>query len=372
MGASRILVVVGLLVILSGCVEQVQPPRVTETAASEEWRPDGSVGPGEYTRCMILHGPSRQGYSGGEMEICWRSDQDYIYMALNGSTRGWLALGLDPSEWMKDADMIMGYVEDGRAIVLDEYSTGNYGPHIEDEMLGGRDDILEYGGSTDGIHTIVEFKRRLDTGDRFDRALRPGESVSMIWAMAEERDPGVKHNIAYGEAILTLGDEEVAGPAVARGMQFIWEEEKTARDLYISLYRETNLSIFMELVRSEQSHMDQVRGLMERHGVSAPLPEEPGVLENQTLIQIYNELLTEGRRSGVDALRAAATFEEVSIIDLKRELAATKDEDIRAVYQGLLAGSRKHLRSYVADLREEGIDYSPKHLDRAEFDEIIR
>ena len=43
------------------------------------------------------------------------------------------------------------------------------------------------------------------------------------------------------------------------GMLFIWEEEKAARDLYTSLYEKNNLSIFLNLMRSEQSHMDQAK-----------------------------------------------------------------------------------------------------------------
>ena len=76
--------------------------------------------------------------------------------------------------------------------------------------------------------------------------------------------------------------------------------------------------------------------------------------------------------SDEDALQAAAEYEEISIMDLERELAATENEDVKVVYQGLLAGSRKHLRSYVADLHDQGIEYAPRHLDKASFEEIVK
>jgi hypothetical protein len=261
-------------------------------------------------------------------------------------------------------------------VVKDEFSTGNYGPHVEDTLLGGRDDILEYGGTSDGTHTVIEFKRRLDTGDRFDKVLPLGGRVSIIWAMAGGKDPGIKHNIAYGEGILTLNGVQNATKTVAatprdvEGMRFIWEEEKTARDLYISFYRETNQSIFMNLVRSEQNHMDQVKSVMDRYGVSMPVPDQ-GALENQTLIQIYSDLLSRGNRSDEEALMAAAAFEEISIVDLQKEIAATDNQEVIVVYQGLLAGSKKHLRSYVNALKEQGIAYSPQYLSRAEFDDVM-
>jgi hypothetical protein len=261
-------------------------------------------------------------------------------------------------------------------VVRDEYSTGNYGPHVEDTMLGGKDDILESGGASDGTHTVIEFKRRLNTGDRFDKALAPGGRISIIWAMADDKDPGLKHNIAYGEGILALSGVQNATKTVAvkprdlQGMRFIWEEEKTARDLYRSFYNETNQSIFMNLERSEQNHMDQVKSIMDRYGVSTPVPDQ-GALENQTLIQIYADLLSRGNRSGEEALMAAATFEEISIMDLQEEIAATDNQDLIAVYQGLLAGSRKHLRSYSSALKDQGIAYTPQYLSKAEFDQII-
>jgi hypothetical protein len=377
MKIPAIVIILGIIVLCCGCIQQKEPPVVTEKAVSAEWKADGKVSDGEYSSCMALSSPAKQGYSGGEMTICWRSDQEYLYMALAGSTSGWMAVGFAPLEWMKDADIILGYVEGSKAVVRDEYSTGNYGPHVEDTLLGGRDDILDSGGSSDGTRTVIEFKRRLDTGDRFDAALTPESRVSIIWAMADDRDPAIKHNVAYGEGILPLSGVQNAtkagaapSPRDVQGMRFIWEEEKTARDLYVSFYKQTNQSIFANLTRSEQNHMDQVRSIMDRYGVSTPALEREA-LENQTLIQMYTDLLSRGSRSDQDALKAASTFEEISIMDLQKEINATENQEVVAVYQGLLAGSRKHLRSYVSDLKEQGIAYTPKYLSQAEFDEVM-
>lgn len=377
MRVLTIVIILSFVTLLSGCLKVEEQPMVSEKVVSEEWIPDGKVGAGEYSSCMVLRGPAKQGYTGGEMTLCWKSDQEYLYMAMNGSSPGWLAVGFDPSQWMKEADIILGSVDNGKATVLDEYSTGNYGPHIEDTLMGGTDDILESGGSSDGIHMVVEFKRKLNTGDSLDKVLPPQGTISIIWAMADKKDPAIKHNIAYGEGILTLGGVQAATTAEApsprdvQGMRFIWEEEKVARDLYVSLYNQTNLSIFLDLVRSEQNHMDQVKVVMDRYGVAKPVPDDYGVFENQTLIQIYDDLLARGMQSNHEALKASATFEEVSIMDLQKEIDATDNQDIVVVYQGLLAGSRKHLRSYVNDLKDQGISYTPQYLSRTEYDQIM-
>jgi len=367
----------GLLLLSSGCIQPKEAPVVTEKAATVEWKADGIVGESEYSRSMFLQGPARQGYSGGEMEISWKNDGEYLYLALNGSTDGWLAIGFEPLEWMKNADIILASIKGSKATVLDEYCTGNYGPHIEDSMLGGTNDITEFGGSKGAGRTVIELRRKLDTGDRFDKSFSPGQAISIIWALSNSPDISLKHNVAFGEGIITLTKETMTSPVAAltvremQGMLFIWEEEKAARDLYTSLYENNNLSIFMDLARSEQSHMDQAKAIIDKYGLSLP-KDEPGAFQNQTLQKIHDELLAKGLQSDQDALLVAATFEEISIMDLEKELAATEAEDIRVVYQGLLAGSRKHLRSYVGDLHDLGIEYAPRYLDKGEFEDIVK
>jgi hypothetical protein len=384
MKTASVTLLIGLLFLLAGCAEPPEEQVISEKVASEEWVPDGVVEDGEYSRTMVVAGFPRSGYSGGEMEISWRNDGENLYMALRGETSGWLSIGFDPIEWMKDADVILGTIDDGKAIVSDEYSTGNYGPHEADTSFGGSYDILESGGSEADGHTVIEFKRRLDTGDEFDKALEPGQSVSIIWAMADSMSRSKKHNVAYGEAILLLesGNESVQdhiskteaatlSPREEEGVLFIWEEEKVARDLYSELRRETDLSIFTDLARSEQSHMDQAKSLIDEYGLEIPIEDEPGVFSNQTLDDLYNDLLARGMRSQGDALKAAATFEEISIVDLEKELEAADNEDVRVVYQGLLAGSRKHLRSYVRDLQDMNIEYTSQRMSQKEFDEVM-
>jgi len=380
MKAIFALLLLAFLLIFSGCVERPEAPAVSEQEATEEWKADGIVSEGEYTHSMLLQAPARQGYSGGNMQISWRNDDEDLYLALNGSTTGWVGLGFEPLEWMKNSDIILGSVDRGNVVVLDEYCTGNYGPHIEDTMLGGTDDIEEFAGSESSGRTIIELKRSLQTTDKFDKSFSPGQAISIIWALSENPDISQKHDVAYGEGILTLtipvevADASVLGALSSRekeGLIFIWEEEKAARDIYSSLYEKNNLTIFLDLVRSEESHMYQAKAVIDKYGLVLPA-DVPGVFENQTLQDIHDRLLEKGLQSDEEALKVAAEFEEISIVDLEAELALAENEDVRTVYQGLLAGSRKHLRSYVADLKEMGIEYQPRHLEKSEFEETVK
>jgi len=371
--------IIGLLLFSSGCIQPKEAPVVAEKLTAEEWKADGIVGSSEYSRSMVLHSPARQGYSGGNMEISWKNDLQYLYLAMNASTDGWLAIGFEPLEWMKNSDIIMASVQGNKAVARDEYCTGNYGPHIEDTMLGGTDDVKEFAGRKEAGRTVFELKRKLDTGDKFDKAFSPGQEISIIWALSNNPDLDFKHNVAFGEGIITLtGEQNMPAATVAissrekEGLLFIWEEEKAARDLYTSLYEKDNLSIFLDLTRSEQSHMDQARAIIDKYALTIPGKDEPGIFQNQTLQKVHDELLAKGLQSDQDALKVAASFEEISIMDLEKELDATHTEDIRTMYQGLLAGSRKHLRSYVGDLKDLGIQYDPQYLEKDEFEKIVK
>lgn len=204
-----------LLFFLSGCIQPQEAPKISEKVASEEWKPDGTVGANEYSRSIALSSPAKQGYSGGDMEIYWKNDAEYLYMAMRSKTSGWLAVGFEPSEWMKDADMVIGWIYETGAVLDDEYCTGNYGPHVDDTELGGTNDILASGGKQDRGYTVVEFKRKLNTGDKFDKAFSPGQSITTIWAVADSNDHDIKHDMALGETVLVLEGAAVVNATVA-------------------------------------------------------------------------------------------------------------------------------------------------------------
>ena len=59
-------------------------------------------------------------------------------------------------------------------------------------------------------------------------------------------------------------------------------------------------------------------------------------------------------------MRSAAVFEEIGIIDLENLIAVTNMDDIWTALGGLLAGSEKHLRTYVNVLAKRKIKYKPQ------------
>ena len=157
-----------------------------------DWVADGMVTPGEYEGIL----------DNGTYMLYWTSTDDTIRVAMQASTTGRVAIGFQPGNRMKDADIVLGMVSGGEAIVIDSYSTGDYGPHKADSEFGGSDDLLDYGAQESDGTTVVEFERALDTGDEYDVALQNGVEIGIIWAYGSTDSEGVKHSTrGYGELV---------------------------------------------------------------------------------------------------------------------------------------------------------------------------
>ncbi len=143
------------------------------------WKPDGVIEEGEYQRA----------YKDGDFELYLRAENGTLMVGVRAPTRGWLAVGFGGTKGMKGADIVIAYVlPNGTVAVSDEYSTGFSGPHNPDGIYGGTDDVLSYGGSEGPDYTVVEFSRKLDTGDRYDFKIPSVGKFRVIWAYALEDD----------------------------------------------------------------------------------------------------------------------------------------------------------------------------------------
>lgn len=163
-----------------------------------------------------------------------------------------------------------------------------------------------------------------------------------------------------------LSDQEVAD------LVFNREEEKLARDVYQTLYDTWNYNVFSSIASSEQIHMDSILDLLNRYGIEDPVPADTvGVYNNSILTDLYNDLVSQGQPSLVDALEVGGYIEEMDILDLLRFIANSDHPDVIAVYERLMMGSRNHLRAFVGALADEGITYVPVLMEEAAYQAII-
>jgi len=172
-------------------------PRGNTSAVSVEWVPDGVISEGEYEVEYSL--------AGGNFLLYLRVENGTLYMGMAGRTEGWIAIGIEPTYMMKDADMIIAWIDINSTVhVVDAYSTGTTGPHPPDTQLGGTNDILQYGGREDNGWTTIELSRKLDTGDQYDKPLTPGSTITIIYGMSTQDSFQAYHDVTAGYANITI------------------------------------------------------------------------------------------------------------------------------------------------------------------------
>lgn len=189
---------------------------------------------------------------------------------------------------------------------------------------------------------------------------------------AEAKSPGGGTLTASAKA--TLGADERASLSAAEreALLTISEHEKLARDVYAALAQIWRLDVFNVTSGSENIQADELRTLLARYDLSAPsaaLP--PGRYTRPELERLHRELLARGRLSPADALKVAASVEELEIIDTMVRLEHVSARDVHAAFSSLLASDKHHLRSLVAALRRLGHTYTPTRLSREDYRAII-
>jgi hypothetical protein len=159
----------------------------------------------------------------------------------------------------------------------------------------------------------------------------------------------------------------------AEGLIFMREEEKLARDVYLTLYDQWDIPIFQNIARSEQTHTDAIKNLLDTYGLVDPMVNDKiGVFVNPDLQALYDQLVEMGSQSLSDALKVGIAIEEIDILDLEKHIAQTDHADIQLVYENLLKGSRNHLRAFVSTLqRQTGETYQPQYLSQDVYDAIV-
>ena len=149
------------------------------------------------------------------------------------------------------------------------------------------------------------------------------------------------------------------------------EEEKLARDVYLYSFDKYGLNISKNISNSEQSHMDAVLEIIEMYNLEDNSSEVTGVFNNEELQTLYNNLTAQVDISVDEALQVGATIEDLDIYDIEEFISRTENDDILAMYDMLMCGSRNHLRSYYSQIVSNGGEYSVQFIDQIEFENII-
>ncbi|WP_297073216.1 DUF2202 domain-containing protein [Thermococcus sp.] len=166
---------------------------------------------------------------------------------------------------------------------------------------------------------------------------------------------------------------ENLSPEEVEAILYMREEEKLARDVYLTLYNKTGLPIFENIARSEQTHMDMVLELIRKYNLTDPVAGMGvGEFNSTEMQELYKKLVAKGSESDIEALKVGALIEEIDIKDLDEWLKHVDNQDIKAVFESLRKGSENHLRAFTRLLQNRyGITYAPQVLSENEYRSIV-
>lgn len=130
-------------------------------------------------------------------------------------------------------------------------------------------------------------------------------------------------------------------------LQYLVEEEKLARDVYAYLAANVTSQKFSNIVKSEQTHMDNVSALLKKYNLFNPTTTRaPGVFRDKELQALYNNLIAKGSVGVTEAFAVGVAIEELDIADLKKMMVSSAPADIKLSWDLLLKGSINHLAAF--------------------------
>jgi hypothetical protein len=130
-------------------------------------------------------------------------------------------------------------------------------------------------------------------------------------------------------------------------LQYLVEEEKLARDVYAYLAANVTSQKFSNIVKSEQTHMDNISALLKKYNYFNPtLNRAAGVYRDQELQALYYELTEQGSAGIAEAFAVGVAIEELDIADIKKMMVNPAPADVKLAWDLLLKGSINHLAAF--------------------------
>ena len=116
------------------------------------------------------------------MWLRWSVVGDTIYLNMEAPATGWVGLNFMPMDGTIHGDTVIGYVRNDQSVHLsDQVAPGDdHFPHFEDVQHGGTESFLAVAGSEENGTTIIEFSRKLMTGEPTDAMFMDMGLMTMI------------------------------------------------------------------------------------------------------------------------------------------------------------------------------------------------
>ena len=144
------------------------------------------------------------------------------------------------------------------------------------------------------------------------------------------------------KSLVALTDSEIDH------LTYMREEEKLARDVYLTLSAHYETGIFINISESEQRHMDALERLIVKYGLEDPVVNDDiGAFTNPDFAGLYEQLVARGIADYCEALQVGIDIERLDIDDINEALIDIEAQDLERVLNNLLLGSENHLNAFT-------------------------
>lgn len=117
------------------------------------------------------------------MTFNWKADR-VLSIKLKAKTEGWVAVGFNSTEGMKDANFIMGYVKDGKVTLSSQFGVSKI-LHKNNEELGDKDHFSNPAGTEKNGETEISFTIPYKTGSKLDRPIDKNSDTIVMLAYGQ-------------------------------------------------------------------------------------------------------------------------------------------------------------------------------------------
>jgi hypothetical protein len=169
------------LIIAAGC-SQGQNENQSITVSEEDSERNDTAASSEYETSGDFSRAEKEG-----IVFEWRLSGERLEVKVSAPTTGWVAAGFNPSRYMKDANILIGYVDEDGVHLSDQFGNANYS-HVPDSARQGGSDFTLIGGGENGGRTELHFTIPLDSGDSSDRAMERGGTYTVLLAYGKSDD----------------------------------------------------------------------------------------------------------------------------------------------------------------------------------------
>jgi len=154
----------------------------------------------------------------------------------------------------------------------------------------------------------------------------------------------------------------------------VHENQKLSLFVYDSLYAIWGINPFGNIRSAESLHVSFLNDVADNYALELETNEPGNSAATFTTPQaetIYQESISKGSLSVVDALKMGARLEEMSLQVLHNAKAVTIKSDLLHTFDILAMGSKNNLQAFNRRLKMYGITYEPGFLEQKDFRNII-